>query len=52
MFERPKSGERALLIHPVFGKSINLADTEEFRLLSNSAGAEEIDVVTYTRPKP
>lgn len=52
MFERPKSGERALLIHPEFGKSINSADTEEFRLLSRSAGAEEIDVITYTRPKP
>lgn len=52
MFERPKSGERALLIHPVFGKSINSADTEEFRLLSHSAGAEEIGLVTYTRPKP
>ncbi len=52
MFERPQSGERALLIHPEFGKSINSADTEEFRLLAHSAGAQEIDVITYTRPKP
>ena len=52
MFERPKSGERALLIHPEFGKSLNSADTEEFRLLASSAGAEEVDVITYTRPKP
>lgn len=52
MFERPKSGERALLIHPEFGKSLNSADTDEFRLLAHSAGAEEIDVITYTRPKP
>ncbi len=52
MFERPKSGERALLIHPEFGKSINSSDTEEFRLLAHSAGADEIGIITYTRPKP
>ena len=52
MFERPQSGERALLIHPEFGKSVNSADTEEFRLLAHSAGAEEIGIITYARPKP
>ncbi len=52
MFERPKSGERALLIHPEFGKSPDPADTEEFRLLAHSAGAEEMEVITYSRPKP
>lgn len=51
MFERPKSGERALLIHPEFGKSPDQAHTNEFRLLADSAGAEEIDVITYSRPK-
>ncbi len=52
MFERPKSGERALLVHPAFGKSPDPADTEEFRLLAASAGAQEIEVITYSRPKP
>ena len=52
MFERPKSGERALLIHPAFGKSPDPADTEEFRLLAASAGAQEIEIITYSRPKP
>ncbi|MCL4165401.1 UNVERIFIED_CONTAM: hypothetical protein GTU68_015797, partial [Idotea baltica] len=52
MFERPKSGERALLVHPEFGKSPDPADTEEFRLLAHSAGAQEIKVITYSRPKP
>ena len=51
MFERPKSGERALLIHPEFGKSPDQAHTDEFRLLADSAGAQEIDVITYSRPK-
>ena len=52
MFERPKSGERAVLIHPEFGRTADPSDTEEFRLLSSSAGAEEIGLITYTRPKP
>lgn len=52
MFERPKSGERALLIHPEFGKSLDPSDTEEFRLLARSAGAQEIGVLPYTRPRP
>lgn len=52
MFERPKSGERALLIHPEFGRAPDAADTEEFCLLATSAGAEVLDVATYSRPKP
>ncbi len=52
MFERPKSGERALLIHPEFGKTINAADIDEFQLLAHSAGADEIDLLTYSRAKP
>ena len=52
MFERPKSGERALLIHPEFGRAPDPADTEEFRLLAKSAGAEEHEMVLYSKPKP
>ena len=52
MFERPKSGETALLVHPAFGRSPDPADTEEFRLLAKSAGADIIDTVLYSRAKP
>lgn len=52
MFERPKSGERALLIHPAFGKAIDAADTDEFQLLAHSAGAHQVDLISYTRAKP
>ena len=51
MFERPKSGETALLVHPAFGRSPDPADTEEFRLLAKSAGADIIDTVLYSRAK-
>ena len=52
MFERPKSGESALLVHPAFGRSPDPADTEEFRLLAKSAGADIVDILLYSRPKP
>ena len=52
MFERPKSGESALLVHPAFGRSPDPADTEEFRLLAKSAGADIVDIVLYSRAKP
>ena len=52
MFERPKSGESALLVHPTFGRSPDPADTEEFRLLAKSAGADIVDIVLYSRAKP
>lgn len=49
MFARPQAGERALLIHPAFGRSPDPADTEEFKLLASSAGADSVDVITYSR---
>ena len=52
MFERPQSGERAVLVHPVFGKSSDPASIEEFGMLARSAGAVEQDQIVYTRPKP
>ena len=51
MFERPQTGERAILVHPEFGKSPDPATVEEFRMLAQSAGAEEIEQVLYSRPK-
>lgn len=40
MFERPKTGERALLVHCFIGAPPSLPDAEEFALLADSAGAE------------
>ena len=52
MFERPQSGERAILVHPVFGKSVDPASIEEFGMLARSAGALELDQIVYSRAKP
>ncbi|MEM7304659.1 MAG: GTPase HflX, partial [Pseudomonadota bacterium] len=52
MFERPKSGERAVLIHPEFGRPPDSADTQEFQFLAASAGAEQIELIACTRHKP
>ena len=52
MFERPQSGERAILVHPAFGKSPDPASIEEFGMLARSAGALELEQVVYSRPKP
>ena len=52
MFERPQSGERAILVHPVFGKSPDPASIEEFGMLARSAGAVELDQSIYLRAKP
>ena len=51
MFERPQTGERAILVHPEFGKSPDPATVEEFRMLAESAGAQEIEQIVYSRPK-
>ena len=52
MFERPQTGERALLVHPTFGKSPDSASIDEFRMLAQSAGAIELGQVLYSRTKP
>ena len=51
MFERPQTGERAILVHPAFGKSPDSASTEEFQMLAGSAGAMELELIFYARPK-
>lgn len=52
MFERPKSGERAVLVHlhldPVTGKEL----LQEFIELAAAAGAQALAVVTGTRRVP
>ncbi|MEN7342843.1 MAG: ribosome rescue GTPase HflX [Pseudomonadota bacterium] len=51
MFERPKSGERALVVHPVFTES-DSCDVHEFIELALSAGAEVEDTVIVQRGRP
>ncbi len=52
MFDRPKSGERALLCRIGVGAQPTLADIAEFRALAESAGAIPVAVVTGSRAKP
>lgn len=52
MFERPKGGERAILVYPAFGHPIDQATSDEFCMLASSAGAEQTELVHYTRNKP
>ena len=52
MFERPKSGERAVLVHLELPQEGDQEDLEEFRELAVSAGAEPVSVVTGSRRTP
>lgn len=57
MFERPKAGERTLLVHVQFHQHLsatdaNADDLTEFVTLADSAGAEVIEVVEAKRPRP
>ncbi len=51
MFDRPDSGERALVVHPVFG-SEPACDVHEFIELALSAGADVVDTVIVNRGRP
>lgn len=52
MFERPKGGERAILVHMDAPQQRNAEDLEEFQELALSAGADPVAVVTGTRSHP
>ena len=54
MFDRPRSGERSLLLHVGIGSSCQDDEIEEFRALAGSAGAEIIGEVRsrLVRPNP
>ncbi|HJS89071.1 MAG TPA: ribosome rescue GTPase HflX [Steroidobacteraceae bacterium] len=52
MFERPRSGERALLVRIGLGAEIDPEDLEEFTQLALSAGAEPVATVTGRRARP
>ncbi|MCW9089024.1 MAG: GTPase HflX [Gammaproteobacteria bacterium] len=52
MFERPRSGERAVLVHLDLQQESDREDLEEFKDLAVSAGAEPVAVVTGARRQP
>ena len=52
MFERPRSGERALLVRIGFGQPPSKDELSELESLARSAGAEVLSVITGTRRAP
>jgi GTP-binding protein HflX len=52
MFERPRSGERALLVRIGLGEPARPEDLEEFAQLALSAGAQPVATVTGRRDRP
>ncbi|WP_353573256.1 ribosome rescue GTPase HflX [Candidatus Albibeggiatoa sp. nov. BB20] len=52
MFERPRSGERAILVHIKLNSFTHQADLGEFVELAASAGAECVDQLTGKRDLP
>jgi GTP-binding protein HflX len=52
MFERPQSGERAVLVHIDFPGESDPEDLLEFTDLASSAGAEPVATVTASRTAP
>ncbi|WP_026289683.1 ribosome rescue GTPase HflX [Thioalkalivibrio sulfidiphilus] len=52
MFERPKQGERAVLVHMDLPDSPRDDDCGEFTELVNSAGAEPVALITGPRQSP
>jgi len=52
LFERPDSGERAVLVHVNFPSETDQEDLQEFIELVRSAGADPVEVLTATRTSP
>ena len=52
LFERPRGGERALLVGVGIGQPVDPHDTAEFQALAASAGAVPVALVTASRPRP
>ncbi len=52
MFERPRTGERAVLVRLGLGAQVDPEDLQEFRQLAVSAGAEPVATVTGRRDRP
>ncbi len=52
LFERPRGGERALLVGVGIGRPVDRYDTAEFEALARSAGAVPVALITASRPRP
>jgi GTPase len=52
MFERPRTGERAVLVRLGLGAPLDPEDLSEFTQLATSAGAIPVATITGTRQKP
>jgi GTP-binding protein HflX len=52
MFERPRSGERAVLVRLGLGEPLRPEDLDEFQQLARSAGATPVATVTGRRERP
>ena len=52
MFERPKSGERAILVHIDLGKGLDPDEMQEFSDLALSAGADTVAFLSGSRQQP
>ncbi len=52
MFDRPRSGERAILVHIGLGAPILIDQLSEFEELALSAGAQVVEVITGSRRSP
>jgi len=52
LFDRPRSGERALLVRIGLGEPPAAAELEEFEALAESAGALPVGFVTGSRQRP
>jgi GTPase len=52
LFERPQSGERAVLVHIIFRQALEQTDSQELKELAFAAGAVPVAEVTGHRDKP
>jgi GTP-binding protein HflX len=52
MFERPRAGERAVLVRLGLGDAVRAEDLDEFARLARSAGAQPVATITGRRERP
>ena len=52
MIERPRAGERAVLVRLGLGMPVKREDLEEFEQLARSAGAYPVATITGRRARP
>ena len=52
MFKRPRTGERAVLVHLTLGNGEETRELGEFKELAASAGAQCVSLITGTRQAP